>query len=184
MATAKKKTTQPTPSINDAVKILETALMAFKKHQYPKAWDILAKLKEDYSSDLEIRGKILTMIKICEKKMAADAVPANAASAEDPSELFNLGLYFHNNQDYKEALKCYEKALKKATSNLDYYHYGIAATRVKMADFPEAADALKKAVQISVENLYKAQNDPDFSAFREEPGLWKPILDIEDGNRA
>ena len=184
MATAKKKTTQPTQSINDAVKILETALMAMKKHQYPKAKDILEKLKEDYSNDLEIRGKILTMIKICEKKMVTDEAPADAASSEDPSELYNLGLYCHNRQNYKEALKCYEKALKKATSNLDFYHYGVAATRVKMEDFPEAAEALKKAVKISVENLYKAQNDPDFSAFREESELWKPIVDLGDGEKA
>jgi tetratricopeptide (TPR) repeat protein len=184
MATAKKKTTQPTHSINDAVKILETALMAMKKHQYPKAKDILEKLKEEYSSDLEIRGKILTMIKICEKKIASDEVPADSSSSEDPSELFNIGLYCHNNQDYKEGLKCYEKALKKAAANLDYYHYGIAATRVKMGDFPEAAEALQKAIKISVENLYKAQNDPDFAAFREEAELWKPILGIEDGNKA
>ncbi len=175
MAAAKKKSDQSTHSIGDAVKILETALLAIKKKQYTKAKDILDKLKEDYSNDLEIRGKILTLIKICEKKMTKDETPVNAASTEDPSELYNLGIFCHNSREYQEALKCFEKALKKSDSNHDYYYYAMAATKARMGNFPDAAEDLKKAVTISVENLYKAQNDPDFCKFREESELWKTV---------
>ncbi len=175
MAAAKKKTDQSTQSIGDAVKILETALLAIKKKQYPKAKDILEKLKEEYSNDLEVRGKILTLIKICEKKMTKDEAPVNASSTDDPAELYNLGVFCHNSREYQEALKCFEKALKKTDSNLDYYYYAMAATKARMENFPGAAEYLKKAITVSLENLYKAQNDPDFSNFREESELWKTV---------
>jgi len=175
MATAKKKTDHSTKSIGDAVKILETAILAIKKQQYSKAKDILDKLKEEYSNDLEIRGKILTLIKICEKKMTKDEAPVCALSTDDPAELYNLGVFCHNSREYQEALKCFEKGLKKSDSNLDYYYYAMASTKAGMKNFPGAAEDLKKAITISVENLYKAQNDPDFSKFREESELWKTV---------
>ncbi len=177
MAAAKKQKDHSTQSIGDAVKILETALLAIKKQQYPKAKDILDKLKEEYPNDLEIRGKILTLIKICEKKMTKDEVAVSASSTDDAAELYNIGVFCHNRREYQEALKCFEKALKKSDSNPDYYYYGMAATKARMENFPGAAEDLKMAVTVSVENFYKAQNDPDFSKFREESELWKTVED-------
>lgn len=184
MAAAKRKTTPSTKSISDAVKILDTALLAMKRHKYPKAKEILEKLKEDYSKDLEIRGKILTLIKICDKKMVKEETPASASITDDPVELYNLGVYLHNNREYKEALNCFEKALKNTDKNLDYYYYAIAATEARAENFPEAAKNLKKAVKISLENLYKARNDPDFDALREESEIWDTVEATEDTNDA
>jgi tetratricopeptide (TPR) repeat protein len=184
MAVAKKKTKQSTKSIGDAVKILETALLAMKKQKYSKAKDILEKLNKDYSKDLEIRGKILTLIKICDKKMVTEGTPNTAANTEVPEELYDLGIYLHNNREYQEALKCFEKALTKTKTNLDYFYYAMAATEASLDDFPAAAKNLKKAVEISVENLYKAQNDPGFASFREEVEIWNTVALTEDTDNA
>jgi len=184
MAAAKRKTKPSTKSISDAVKILETALSAMKKHKYPKAKEILEKLNKNYSEDLEIRGKILTLIKICDKKMVKKETPASASITDDPAELYNLGVYLHNNCEYKEALKCFEKGLKNTDKNLDYYYYAMAATEARVDNFPEAAINLKKAVEISLENLYRARNDPDFTAFREESEIWDTVEAAEDTNDA
>ena len=184
MAVAKKKTNKSTKSIGDAVKILETALLAMKKQKYSKAKDILEKLNKDYSKDLEIRGKILTLIKICDKKTLKEVAPDTAAITEVPSELYDLGVYFHNNRDYQEALKCFEKALKKTKTNLDYFYYATAATEARLENFPAAAKNLKMAIDISVENLYKAQNDPGFAEFREEVEIWDTVALTEDTDKA
>ena len=63
MATSRSKKNKSAKSINDAIKILDKAMMAIKKKQYPKAQGILEGLKTEYSQDLEIRGKILTLLK-------------------------------------------------------------------------------------------------------------------------
>ena len=181
MAPARKKKSQKTSSINEAVKILDKAMMALKRKQYSKAQDILEGLRAEYSEDLEIRGKILTLLKICEKKIAAAEAPSPVSPQSSATELYNHGIFCHNNLEYKEALDCFEKGLKKSESKPDYFHYAIAASQARMQNFTGAAESLRKAIEISPENLYRAQNDPNFSELREETEIWESIEMPETG---
>lgn len=181
MATAKSKTNQTTPSISDAIKILDTAVKAMKKKQYLKAREILDKLNADYANDLELRGKIHTLVEICEARMEKPEKPVRASDIDDPAGLYNLGVYLHNEREYEEALECFEKALKLSKKNQDHYFYAMAASKSRMENFKEAAEDLKKAVEMSMENLYHARNDPDFLKLRED-AAWN-LIEAAQSNR-
>lgn len=175
MATAKSKTGKKKISINDAVKSLDSAVKIMHKGQYDKAKKALEELREEYSQDLEFKGKTTTLIKICEKSLAKSDKPLNSSASNDPLELFNIGIFLHNSMEYKEALECFEKALKKSKANADHYHYAIAASKAHLKDPKEALVDLKKAIEISEDNYYRAQNDPDFSGLRENDELWSQV---------
>jgi len=180
MATAKKKKSSSAKSINDAVKVLDKAMMAMKRKQYPKAKDILEGLKAEYSHDLEIRGKILTLLKICENKIEEDKGTSPLTAKSSPTDIYDQGIFLHNNLEYKEALDCFEKGLKKAGDNPDHFFYAIAASHARLGNFKESAEILKQAVEISRENLFKAQNDPNFCDLREETEIWETVDNQED----
>jgi len=181
MATAKNKENNSSQSITEAIKVLDAALKAIDKQQYAKARETLVKLKDEFHKDLELRGKIITLIRICDRRLAKAQAPAGADSFEDPGDLYNLGIILHNDREYREALKCFEKALKKPVKHPDYIHYAMAASKTRLGNLAEAAKDLKKAGEIAVEKLYKAQNDPDFSALREDSEHWNSVEALQGG---
>jgi len=176
MATAKSKTGKKKSSINEAIKSLDSAIKIMKKGQYDKAKELLAGLRDEHEQDLELRGKTTTLIKICEKSLNKPDKPFDASASADPVELFNIGVFLHNSREYKEALKCFEKALKKSKDNADHYYYAMAASKVLLEDYEGALADLAKSFEISEENYFRVQNDPDFAALREQEELWEQVV--------
>lgn len=180
MAAAKSKTGSKTGkkkiTINEAIKSLDSAIKIMKKGQYDKAKKLLEGLKDEYAQDLELKGKTTTLIKICDKSLDKPDKPFDSSASTDPVELFNIGVFLHNSGEYKEALKCFEKGLKKSKDNADHYYYAMAASKARLEDFDGALADLAKSFEISQENYFRVQNDPDFAPLREQEELWEQVV--------
>lgn len=68
-------------------------------------------------------------------------------------DFFNEGNKLYNNQDYKKAIDCYKKAVKKNENEAcSYYNAGVCF--IKLKDFDNAIIMLKQAIAIQRDSKY------------------------------
>jgi tetratricopeptide (TPR) repeat protein len=80
--------------------------------------------------------------------LAAAVPPARAQVRTDPEGLFNVGLAHLQEGRPEEAVEAFKKAIKLDGKN-PYFHKGLAQAYLRLRRFPEAVDALRKALDIN-----------------------------------
>ncbi len=75
-------------------------------------------------------------------------VIASSSFGQTVSELLNSGVNKQNKQDYKEAIKDYDKALK-IDKDLEEAYYNIGTCKLALKDFEGAILSLEKAIEIN-----------------------------------
>jgi tetratricopeptide (TPR) repeat protein len=162
MVAEKRKTAK---TKDDGYSVYEKALKALHKGSYKTASRLFREIEKNFPKELELLDRVRTFQKVCERNLETSRPSSDAESVQ---ELFDLGVYYHNNHEYEDALKCFEKARGLAGDGTDFILYAIAATRARLGEGDEAAATLEAAIKLRKENRHFARNDPDFEPVLKE----------------
>ena len=132
------------------------SLLHQKKHR--PASKQFTRLIETFPSEIEVIARARSFLRICDRYLP----DPKKDSARSPEELFNQGVFYHNDGRYDKALGNYSQALKLSKKNNDHIYYAMAATELSMGNADDALEHLKTAIQLNEENRFFAYNDPDF----------------------
>ena len=132
------------------------SLLHQKKHK-PDSKQF-TRLIETFPGEIEVIARARSFLRICERYL----LDPKKDSAPTPEEIFNQGVFYHNDGRYDEALGDYSRALKLSKKNNDHIYYAMAATELSMGNADDALQHLEKAIQLNGENRFFANNDPDF----------------------
>lgn len=152
--------------------IYEQALKALYAKKYEKAIELFAGLEKEFPSEIEVLERARAFLKVCSKRSGSTAHADENHSAE---KFFNLGVFHHNNQSYKQALDFYSEAMRLATNNTDHIFYAMAATETRLGNTEKAVELLRKAIDLNRQNRFFAQNDPDFEALIKDEAAAKAL---------
>jgi len=132
------------------------SLLHQKKHK--PASQQFNRLIERFPGEIAIIARARSFLRICDRHLPAP----EKDTAHTPEEIFNQGVFYHNDGRYDKALGDYSRALKLSKKNNDHIYYAMAATELSMGNAENALKHLEKAIQLNEENRYFANNDPDF----------------------
>ena len=132
------------------------SLLHQKKHK--PASKQFTRLIETFPGEIAVIARARSFLRICERYL----LDPKKDSARTPEEIFNQGVFYHNDGRYDEALGDYSRALKLSKKNNDHIYYAMAATELSMGNADDALQHLEKAIQLNEENRFFANNDPDF----------------------
>ena len=132
------------------------SLLQQKKHK--SASKQFTRLIERFPGEIEIIAKAHSFLRICDRHLS----DPKKESAPTPEEIFNQGVFYHNDGRYDKALGDYSRALKLSKKNNNHIYYAMAATELSMGNADDALNHLEKAIQLNEENRFFANNDPDF----------------------
>jgi len=132
------------------------SLLHQKKHK--PASKQFTRLIETFPGEIEVIARARSFLRICDRHL----LDPKKNSARTPEEIFNQGVFYHNDGRYDKALGNYSRALKLSKENNDHIYYAMAATELSMGNADDALEHLEKAIQLNEENRFFAHNDPDF----------------------
>jgi tetratricopeptide (TPR) repeat protein len=148
------------------------AFKALGEHKYESAARAFDKLVKGFPEEEDVLARVRTFQKVCQRAIEAKSGKKERISAEGH---FDLGVYHHNNGDYREASDHFQKALKSAGPDADHVLYAQAATKIQQGSLEEGLEDLQKAAKINEVNLIFASNDPDFKPVQEHPKFLKLV---------
>ena len=151
MVAATKRAVQPFDRFEKGLRLL------FKK-DYAKAQKQFLAAKKAGSDNSELQARADQYLKVCDRKVN----PPKPFVPTTPEEEFDLAVFHHNQGAYEDALKAYQKALKRSKGDLDYVYYGMAASEACRGKAKKALEHLKKAIEIDERTRFFARSDPDF----------------------
>ena len=173
MTSAKKKKDETTKeaskekkSGNPAVVEYEKGLKALHAGRYQNAMTAFDQIETKFPEELEILNRARTLKKVCARKLA-EASPEKRTDSASAEELFTLGVFYHNNNEYPKALEFYEKALKSEGQDSSHVYFAMAASEAGRGHHDQALKHLSKAISINPDNRFLAFNDPDFAPMAE-----------------
>jgi len=134
------------------------ALSLLNQNKHKTARKQFTRLIETFPGEIQVIAKAQSFLRICDRHLA----DPKKESAPTPEEIFNQGVFYHNDGQYDEALGDYSRALKLSKKNNDHIYYAMAATELSMGNADDALNHLEKAIQLNEENRFFANNDPDF----------------------
>ncbi|HSR54013.1 MAG TPA: tetratricopeptide repeat protein [Acidobacteriota bacterium] len=161
MAAKSKKNTK------DPVSDLEKALKLVYDHKYKEGHKALKNLVDKGELEQRAAASARTFLRICENHLETEEGPADD-SAEG---LYDWGVALHNGGRREEAMKFFEKALKKAKGEKDHIYYAMAAAQAASKNADKAVEYLSKAADGHPERTYQAGNDPDFREIESNKGF-------------
>ena len=132
------------------------SLLHQKKHK--PASKQFTRLIETFPGEIEVITRAQSFLRICDRHLPEP----QKDPARTPEEIFNQGVFYHNDGRYDKALGDYSRALKLSKKNNDHIYYAMAATELSMGNADDALNHLEKAIQLNEENRFFAYNDPDF----------------------
>jgi len=162
-----KKAAQRTgPSLavhtEQAVQDYERALSLLHKKQYSEAADRFQAVIADNPSEQEIADRCRVYVRICKRSMDEKIQPLKRLE-----DYYYQGIVESNRQQYDEALKHLDRALKLDPKN-DRVVYLIASTLALKGERDQALVSLQEAIGLNPLNRTHAQQDPDFDLLRED----------------
>jgi tetratricopeptide (TPR) repeat protein len=95
-------------------------------------------------------------------RMCAQRMESPGPEPETAEDHYNLGVALLNQRRLDEAEAHFEKALHLAPEG-DYIHYAMALNKGLRGDVQQAAQSLRKAIELQPRNRRQALNDPDFA---------------------
>ena len=155
----------PSASTLAAVRAFEHALKLFNRHDFSSAKASFEALLEKHSDQAEVIARSRTYLAICEQR--SSRVPA---APKSPDALYDQGVYEFNRGNTREAISCFERALKSAP-RADHIWYSLAAAQARLGNSTAAVDALRRAIIFKPVHRSHARRDPDFHSLRDNEGF-------------
>src|SRR5436853_2258161 len=155
----------PSASTLAAVRAFEHALKLFNRHDFSSAKASFEALLEKHSDQAEVIARSRTYLAICEQR--SSRVPA---APKSPDALYDQGVYEFNRGNTREAISCFERALKSAP-RADHIWYSLAAAPPRLGNSTAAVAALRRAIIFKPVHRSHARRDPDFHSLRDNEGF-------------
>lgn len=154
--TARTQARSTHPGRNTLIKRYEAAVRLLYRQQFERAVEAFEKVIASEGQDKEIRERALTLIRLCENKMArSQPVPKTT------EELYNIAITLINDGRYQESIRHLNRGLKR-NPKCDYVIYALAVCHCRLGNRDRALKHLKLAIDLKVENRFLAQRDADF----------------------
>jgi tetratricopeptide (TPR) repeat protein len=138
----------------------EKALELLHNKDYRKASTAFSRIEKSSSND-RIAARATTYRKNCEAMLMTAKAKSSGATAYD------LAVFEHNNGNYKDAIKLFDKALKSAPKGAHIY-LAKAASEAQLGNVDAAMENLKKSVELDERSRFSARLDTDFSGLAED----------------
>lgn len=163
-AKSKKNAGNPLTALEDSVKLVYDG-------KYDKAQAALQKLIDGDQLEQKTIATARTYLRICQNQLNPQGEP----ESDTAEALYDWGVMLHNSGDREEALKYFEKSLKKAKDEKDYIYYAMAAAEAASKNADKAVEYLSKAAEDRPERTFQATNDPDFREISSNQGFKKLV---------
>jgi len=144
------------------------AFKALGDQKYEKAASTFEKIIASFPDEPEVLARARTFQSTCQRALAEKGRKKPLRSAE---ELFDAGVFHHNNRNYEDAQAHFEKALRNSKDEAAHIYYALAATQVQQGNLEEGLAKLEKAAKIDKASLCYASNDPDFEPLEGHAGF-------------
>ncbi len=151
--------------------LFEQGLRFLFKKDYAKAQKRFLAAKKAGSENLELQARTDQYLRVCDRKVN----PPEPFVPGTPEEEFDLAVFHHNQGAYEDALKAYQKALKRGKGDLDYVYYGMAASEACRGKSKKALEHLKKAIETHERTRFFARSDPDFERLEKSDEFLKLV---------
>ena len=163
---SKKTVSRPTSTLaahaEQAVKDYDHALGLLRRRDYSSAADAFEKVIKNYPEEKEMADRCRIYRSVCEREQSEKVLPLKKAE-----DYYFQVIVESNRQQYDEALKHLDKALKMSPRD-DRFLYATAATQALKGERDQALTLLKEAIEANPENRIHAQNDPDFDPLSDD----------------
>ncbi|HSR69688.1 MAG TPA: tetratricopeptide repeat protein [Acidobacteriota bacterium] len=159
-AKSKKKAGNPLTALEESVKLVYDG-------KYEKARAALQKLIDDGQVEQQAIATARTYLRICQNQLSSKGEP----EGDTAEALYDWAVVLHNSGEREQALKYFEKALKKAKDDKDHIYYGMAAAEAASKNADKAVEYLAKAAGARPERTFQATNDPDFREISSNQGF-------------
>lgn len=160
-----KKASEKKAHKGDVLKVFESGFQALYRLDFAKALQWFEKVEKDFPEELSVVDRARIFQRLCLKRL--EAGKAASDGKESAEALFDLGVFHHNRGEFKEALKLFEKARKKAGKQDAHIRYAMAATLVGTGEIEKALEHLSEAIRSDEAHRWYARNDPDFRSLSE-----------------
>ena len=162
----KKAASRPVSSLaahaEQAIKDYDQALGLLRHKDYQAAADAFEKVVKTYPDEKEMADRCRIYLSVCERERSEKVLPLKKAE-----DYYYQGIVESNRQQYDEALKHLDKALKMSPKD-DRFLYATAATQALKGEREQALSLLKEAIETNPENRIHAQSDPDFELLADD----------------
>ncbi|MGQ9618659.1 MAG: tetratricopeptide repeat protein [Candidatus Aminicenantia bacterium] len=140
-------------------KMWDEAIKAFQHREYQKAMDLFKKFIEQNPKEAEMVARAESYISICKKLMEKEEF-----TPKNYRDFINLGIYYINIKESKEAINFINRALEKVPKDpFAYFLMSIAYSQ--MGEDSKCFEFLKKAVEKDGYLKVLAYNISDFEHY-------------------
>lgn len=159
-----------------ALKEFGRAVHEFNRRGFTEAKQKLLEIIKKYPQEQELSENARTYIRICDKH-----IEKRSPRPRELDDFYNHGVIQLNNQNFKEAIKFFDKAISFDSKN-EKVLYAKAAALALNGNKEEALSSLKAAIKYEPQNRIRAKGDPDFDSLRTDSefiDLIEPSEEIE-----
>ncbi len=159
-----------------ALKEFGRAVHEFNRRGFTDAKQKLLEIIKKYPQEQELSANARTYIRICDKHLEK-----RSPRPRELDDFYNHGVIQLNNENFKEAIKFFDKAISFDSKN-EKVLYAKAAALALNGNKEEAVSSLKAAIKYEPQNRIRAKGDPDFDSLRTDSefiDLIEPSEEIE-----
>ncbi len=152
------------------------AVHEFNRRGFAEAKEMFLEIIKKYPQEHELAENARTYIKICDKNL--EKRPPRPKELDD---FYNYGIIQLNNENYKEAIKFFDKATSFDPKS-EKILYAKATAYALSGNKEEAITNLKAAIKNEPHNRIRAKMDSDFDSLRTDSefnDLIEPLEEIE-----
>ena len=145
-----------------ALAAFEQVMKVFHKGNYEKASDLFVAFLEKHDSENEFVDRAKVYLKICDRHVKKDAM-----SLKFFDDYYQNGILKANNGEYEEALKMLMKAQSLEPKEGKVF-YLLSSVYCRLDQPEKCLEYLESAVALDSYFAILAQNEEDFSSFKED----------------
>ena len=147
-----------------AVETFERGFQALQQRQFAKAAELLNAVINNFSDEKELQERARVYLVICERQASREAKPK---SFEDR---LNAATIMLNRGAFDEGVAILRKLEAEDPGN-DYAQYLLCVACSAVGNVEQALAHLRRAIELSPENQFRAAQDPDLEALRQDPAF-------------
>lgn len=143
-----------------ALKEFGRAVHELNRRGFADAKTRLLEIIKKYPQEQELAENARTYIRICDQHLER-----RSPRPKELDDFYNHGIMQLNNENFKEAIKFFDKAIS-FDSKSEKVLYAKAAALALNGNKDEAVSSLKAAIKYEPQNRIRAKADPDFDSLR------------------
>src|SRR5262245_46464219 len=165
---------QPTHDEAAALAAFEAAHKEFARGHFADARNQFRALVEKYPAVSEVTARARTYLAVADSRLRTEMAPPR-----DADSLYDRGVIELNRGEYVAAQELFERALRREPEAA-HIHYGLAATRARLAAIDTALKSLERALDLQPSLRIRAQRDQDLNPLRSDPDFEQLVFATRD----